>query len=166
MTIATGRTTRKLAVPMAALALLASCASIESPKLVLEGVDCRGVSVEGLEFDLHLAVENPNDFGVEASELEYNVYVDGEGIAHGVRSDRVEVPASGSVDVSIPLTLEWAGVAEAFDDLKSGGTHEWKLEGRVTLHKGMYGRTFTFVEAGDFSTGTEGDGGDRAPQGL
>jgi LEA14-like dessication related protein len=166
MTVSARRTVGVLAVLVGSLVLLASCTSMEPPKLILEAVDCRGLSTEGLEFDLNVIVENPNGFAVEAAGLKYRALVDGVSVAHGLLPDAVDIPADGSVDVSIPLTLEWSGASRALEELKAGGSHEWRLEGRATLRKGMYRRTFTFAEVGSFSTGGQGGDEDRASEGL
>lgn len=129
---------------------LASCAGVEEPVVTLTGVDFRGVSNEGLEFRLLADVENPNGFGADISELEYQVYLDDVRVASGLQTDVVPVGANSAVEVAIPFTLVWEGAERGLEKVLDGERHEWKLKGSVRLSKGALARTFGFSEGGSF----------------
>jgi LEA14-like dessication related protein len=136
---------------------LASCASIEPPKVMLTGVEVEGLSVEGLELTLLADVRNPNDFGATIGGLDYKVFVDGTRLAEGLLSSDVEVEAGESVEVGIPFTLTWEGVGEAIEKALDGREHDWKLKGSATLRKGVLARTFRFDESGSFTSPNKED---------
>jgi LEA14-like dessication related protein len=64
----------------------------------------------------------------------------------------VSVPAGGSSEVTVPVTLRWGGGAAALQDVLKGGEQRWKLHGRVTVRSGIVQRTFPFSENGTFTT--------------
>lgn len=132
--------------------LLASCSSVQAPKVILTGVEIEGMSVEGLELTLLADVRNPNDFGATIGELDYKVYVDNERLAAGLLTEDVEVPAGESVEVGIPFTLTWEGVGDTLEKALDGKRHDWKLKGSAKLRKGVLAKTFRFDESGSFTS--------------
>lgn len=135
---------------MCMFALITSCASMESPKVMLTGVEQAGMTSEGLEFILIVDVRNPNDFGAQLGDLEYEVHVDGYEMARGFRSDVVTVPPNGSVEVDVPFTLEWKGARRILANFFDGEDHEWKIDGSLEVRKGVMKKTFTFTDKGSF----------------
>jgi LEA14-like dessication related protein len=129
---------------------IASCSSVEEPKVTLTGVDFHGLSNEGLELRLIADVENPNDFGANVSDLEYRVFLDDLRVARGLQTEVVAVEANSTVEVGIPFTLVWKGAEKGLQKVLDGERHDWRLEGRVKLSKGALSRTFRFSESGSF----------------
>jgi LEA14-like dessication related protein len=138
------------AIALLVALLMASCGSVEEPKVTLTGLDVHGLSSEGFELRLLADVENPNDFGANVSDLEYRIYLDDQRVAHGAQTDVVEVQARSTVEVEIPFTLVWKGAGEGLTKLLDGRQHDWRLEGKVKLSKGALSRTFRFSESGSF----------------
>ena len=142
-----------LASALLLMCLLAvtSCSQIEEPAVTLTGVDLRGISTEGLTFNLLLDVENPNGFGADISDLEYQVLLDNAEVAAGLQTDTIVVPAESVVEVGIPFIIVWDGVDKNLKKLLDGEEHEWRLKGSVRLSKGVMSRVFRFSEAGTFN---------------
>ncbi len=141
-----------LASALLLMCLLAvtSCSQIKEPAVTMTGVDFRGISTEGLAFDLLLDVENPNAFGADISELEYRVLLDNAEVATGLQTDTIAVPAESVVEVGIPFIIVWSGIDEGLKKLLDGEEHEWRLKGSVKLSKGAMSRVFRFSENGTF----------------
>jgi LEA14-like dessication related protein len=131
--------------------LIASCATIEAPKVVLTGLEFDGLSADGLEFTLMADVRNPNAFGAEIGAVEYRVLVDGVELATGRRDKAVDVPADGTAEVGVPFTVTWKGAEEGVEKLLDGSEHKWSLKGSATLSKGPLSRTFRFSESAKFT---------------
>ena len=104
--------------------------------MTMTGVDFRGISTEGLAFNLLVDVENTNGFGADISELEYRILLDNTEVATGLQKDSVAVPAESTVDVGIPFTIVWGGMDKGLKKLLDGEEHEWRLKGRVRLSTG------------------------------
>lgn len=144
---------------------LSGCASIERPKVFVEGVRWVGLSTDGIELDVTVTVENPNPFAADAEKLTYTLDLDGVRVVEGRQIEHAAIPASSSARVAVPVTVTWEGGAKALEDFLGGGEHTWRLAGSVTLRSGLLARTFRFSERGSFVT--EGDEDtDRGPEDL
>jgi LEA14-like dessication related protein len=132
------------------LLAVSSCSQIREPAVTMTGVDFRGISTEGLAFNLLLDVENPNAFGADISELEYRVLLDNAEVATGLQADTIAVPAESVVEVGIPFTIVWGGIDKGLKKLLDGEEHEWRLKGSVRLSNGAMSRVFRFSENGTF----------------
>ena len=138
---------------VAALALtLAGCSSIARPTLTVESVTMNGLSAEGVELLVGIKVTNPNDFTAEATGILYTLEMNGVEVLDGRQDNPVSVPAGGSAEVSVPVTLRWGGGAGALQSILDGGEQRWKLHGRVTVRSGLVQKTFPFSESGTFTT--------------
>ena len=133
------------------LLAVTSCSQIEEPAVTMTGVDFRGISTEGLTFNLLLDVENPNGFGADISDLEYRVLLDNAEVATGLQTDTIVVPAESVVEVGIPFIIVWGGMDKNLKKLLDGEEHEWRLKGSVRLSKGAMSRVFRFSENGTFN---------------
>jgi LEA14-like dessication related protein len=127
-----------------------SCSQVEEPVVTMTGVDLRGLSTEGLALNLIVDVENPNGFGADIGQLEYQVFLDNTKIATGLQENDVSIPAESTVEVKIPFTVVWSGMDTGISKLLDGKEHEWRLKGSVRLSKGALSRTFRFSEGGRF----------------
>ena len=132
------------------LLAVTSCSQIMEPVVTMTGVDFRGISTEGLSFNLLMDVENPNGFGADISDLEYRVLLDNAEVATGLQKDTVVVPAESVVEVGIPFTIVWSGIDKGLKKLLDGEEHEWRLKGSVRLSKGAMSRVFRFSENGTY----------------
>jgi len=151
------QTTRPTAARLTALlllslsAVLTACSGISEPEVTMTGVDVNGISMEGIELDLLVDVENPNDFGADIGELEYSIYLDGLKVATGLQEEAVSVPANSTVEVGVPFTIVWKGVDKGLRKLLDGEEHDWRIKGSVELSKGPLSRSFSFSESGEFT---------------
>ena len=144
------RAVRAPALLLLCLLAVTSCSQIEEPVVTMTGVDFRGISTEGLAFKLLMDVENPNGFGADISELEYQVSLDDMEVATGLQKDPVAVPARSTVEVGIPFTIVWSGIDDGLKKFLDGEEHEWRLKGSVRLSKGAMSRVFRFSENGTY----------------
>ena len=158
--IGTGRT---LVAPVIALALtalpliLSSCSDVTEPEVTMTGLNMRGISAEGIELDLLVEVENPNEFGADIGDLEYTIYLDGLEVARGLQKETVSVPANGTVEVGVPFTLVWKGMDKNLRKLLDGEDHRWRIKGSVELSNGPLSRSFRFSERGEFTAPSASD---------
>jgi len=144
------RTVLAPALLLTCLLAVASCSQIVEPVVTMTGVDFKGISTEGLSFNLLMDVENPNGFGADISDLKYRVLLDDEEVAAGLQEDTVVVPAESVVEVGIPFVIVWSGMGKGLKKLLDGEEHEWRLKGSVRLNKGAMSRVFKFSENGTF----------------
>jgi len=159
MTHRTQRAALTVLLPALVFAL-AGCSSIQRPTLTVESVTTNGLSAEGVELLVGIKVTNPNNFAAEAAGILYTLEMNGVEVLDGRQDNPVSVPAGGSAEVSVPVTLRWGGGAGALQSILDGGEQVWKLHGRVTVRSGLVQKTFPFSESGTFTTrGSEERGG-------
>ncbi len=63
---------------------------------------------------------NPNDFAAEAAGILYTLEMNGVEVLDGRQDNPVSVPAGGSSEVSVPVTLRWGGGAGALQSILDG----------------------------------------------
>jgi LEA14-like dessication related protein len=110
-------TTRSLAVALVALATLSlsSCALVQKivgaafqkPTLTYESWSAEAFDLDGVTIALHYRLENPNGFGLDLKKLIYKLEVEGRPITDGELPAAVEIRASGSTPIALPVRLRW-----------------------------------------------------------
>src|SRR5687768_17995716 len=128
---------RKLAfVGLIAAAALGSygCATIgrnafAQPVVTLRDVKLQGVGLTGGSFDVVLSVYNPNGYRLDASQLNYNLFVDTLRFANGTLNQQFTVQEKDSTIVRVPVNFSYAGVGEAGRQLLNTGSVNYRVAG-------------------------------------
>src|SRR5688500_19857699 len=132
---------RKLAlVGLIAAAALGSygCATIgrnafAEPVVTLRDVKLQGVGLTGGSFDVVLSVYNPNGYRLDATQLNYNLFVDTLRFANGTLSQQFTVQEKDSAIVRVPVNFSDAGVGEAGRQLLNTGSVHYREAGDVPV---------------------------------
>jgi LEA14-like dessication related protein len=151
---------RKLAlVGLAAAAALGAygCASIgrnafAEPVVTLRDVRLQGVGLTGGSFDVLLSVYNPNGYRLDATQLNYNLFVDTLRFANGTLSQRFTVQEKDSTIVTVPINFTYAGVGEAGRQLLNTGSVNYRVAGDVTVATPVGSFKVPYDRTGRFST--------------
>ncbi len=151
---------RKLAmVGVAAAAALGvyGCASIgrnafAEPVVTLRDVKLQGIGLTGGSFDVVLSVYNPNGYRLDASQLNYNLFVDTLRFANGTLNQRFTVQEQDSTIVTVPINFTYAGVGEAGRQLLNTGSVNYRVAGDVTVATPVGSFKVPYDRTGRFST--------------
>jgi LEA14-like dessication related protein len=151
---------RKLAlVGLAALAAVGAygCASLgrnafAQPVVTLRDVKLQGVGLTGGSFDVVLSVYNPNGFRLDASQLNYNLFVDTLRFANGTLNQQFTVQEKDSTIVRVPVNFSYAGVGEAGRQLLNTGSVNYRVAGDVTVATPVGNFKVPYDRTGRFST--------------
>jgi LEA14-like dessication related protein len=151
---------RKLAlVGLAALAAVGAygCASLgrnafAQPVVTLRDVKLQGVGLTGGSFDVVLSVYNPNGFRLDASQLNYNLFVDTLRFANGTLNQQFTVQEKDSTIVRVPVNFSYAGVGEAGRQLLNTGSVNYRVQGDVTVATPVGNFKVPYDRTGRFST--------------
>jgi LEA14-like dessication related protein len=151
---------RKLAlVGLAAAAALGAygCASLgrnafAEPVVTLRDVRLQGVGLTGGSFDVLLSVYNPNGYRLDATQLNYNLFVDTLRFANGTLSQRFTVQEKDSTIVTVPINFTYAGVGEAGRQLLNTGSVNYRVAGDVTVATPVGSFKVPYDRTGRFST--------------
>jgi len=150
---------RKVALLGAAVLLGASggCATLArraftEPVVTLKDVRVNGVGLTGGSLDILLNVYNPNRFGLDATRLTYQVFVDSVPFGTGATDSRFTVQSGDSTVVRLPLTFTWAGVGQAGRGLLNTGTVNYRVTGDLTVGSSVGTYTLRYDRTGRYST--------------
>jgi LEA14-like dessication related protein len=89
----------------------------EKPRVSVQRVDVNRVSFSGLEVTLVFAVENPNVIGLDLASLGYQLTVDGHQLVQGAGQHTLHVPANGTGQLQLPISIKFVELAEALQAL-------------------------------------------------
>ena len=151
---------RKLAlVGLAAVAAFGAygCASIgrnafAEPVVTLRDVKLQGIGMTGGSFDVVLSVYNPNGYRLDATQLNYNLFVDTLRFASGTLNQQFTVQEKDSSIVRVPVNFTYAGVGEAGRQLLNTGSVNYRVAGDVTVATPVGSFKVPYDRTGRFST--------------
>ena len=151
---------RKLVlVGAAAVAALGAygCASVgrnafAEPVVTLRDVKLQGIGLTGGSFDVILSVYNPNGYRLDASQINYNLFVDSLRFANGTLNQRFTVQENDSTLVTVPINFSYSGVGEAGRQLLNTGSVNYRVNGDVTVATPVGSFKVPYDRTGRFST--------------
>jgi LEA14-like dessication related protein len=99
------------------VALLLGCALFgnlfEKPRVTLSRVDVTRVSFTGIAANFVLHVDNPNAIGADLARLTYQLTIDGHTLAEGQGQNTVSIPAHGTGEVVLPVSIQFSEFAQS-----------------------------------------------------
>ncbi len=150
---------RKLALVGLAAAVAVGaygCASLgrnafAQPVVTLKDVKLQGVGLTGGSFDVILSVYNPNGYRLDATQLNYNLFVDTLRFANGTLNQQFTVQEKDSTLVTVPVNFTYAGVGEAGRQLLNTGSVNYRVAGDVRVATPVGSFTVPYDRTGRFS---------------
>ena len=150
---------RKLALVGLAAAVAVGaygCASLgrnafAQPVVTLKDVKLQGVGLTGGSFDVILSVYNPNGYRLDATQLNYNLFVDTLRFANGTLNQQFTVQEKDSTTVTVPVNFTYAGVGEAGRQLLNTGSVNYRVAGDVRVATPVGSFTVPYDRTGRFS---------------
>ncbi|WP_413288948.1 LEA type 2 family protein [Bdellovibrio sp. HCB337] len=114
--------------------LLCSCASfwgtvVEKPKISLDRVSVKDVSLKGSTLIFHVNVENPNKMDLKVDQISYKVFVNNKELTKAQTDKAVTVPAQGASLVELPLPIEYNKIFTDLKELMFAESAKYKIEG-------------------------------------
>lgn len=104
------------------------------PSIQVSDVNINSLGFSGADLTVVIAVENPNTFGIDLTQLDYNLLVNGTSWATIKSTDVLKLPEKGKTQINIPVQLSFADMGQAlFQALTQGKAMEYKLNGDMTV---------------------------------
>jgi LEA14-like dessication related protein len=126
------------AAALAALCLTACAPDIVEPEIDIVGIRSGSIGLDGGEVVLLVRVDNPNEFAIEASRVDYDLDLRrGESwfdLAEGTLEQGLRVPGYGDVTVEIPVTFRLDNAIRVGAELLRGDP-TFRVSGRVDLQR-------------------------------
>lgn len=139
---------------LALMLTLVGCLDLEEPDVSVGGLRLGGLGLDGGILYVELHVVNPNDFGLEAAGLRYDVDLRGDGgdddwvdFTSGEFVEEIRVAGEDSVSVEIPVEFTYDAVGSALSSIFRVGALEYRVTGVVRLEEPV-GRDIPFRKTG------------------
>jgi LEA14-like dessication related protein len=130
---------------------------LRMPGLQVVGLRLNEISLSGARLVLDLELINRNSFKVFVESLEYRFQVDGQDWASGMRQERVRIPENDSIELTIPIDLDFGALGRGVYQLILGGERlQYVLEANVeagTSLRGLKEASLPFELSGQLSVG-------------
>lgn len=145
MTLRT-RSIRRLALPcllaLAASAGLGGCAQLGSlllvkekrPSLSFVRATVRELSLDRLTLDAVFRLDNPHAVAIDLAKVSYLLEVDGRPLLAGAPPQGLQIAAGGSSDLTFPVTVKFADLAEGLAQALARKVLHWKASGEVGVN--------------------------------
>jgi LEA14-like dessication related protein len=150
-----------LAAWLAFATVPAGCASLfQVPEVRLQSMRVVGLGLTGGTLEAGVLVSNPNRYALRTAQLSYDLELADAGqsgdnwspLANGQLERVVEIPASDSVVVAVPIEFTWAGVGGAIRSLLERGTFDYRVSGALQLNSPIR-RDVPYRRTGTLSVG-------------
>ena len=130
----------RVVLPLLILTLLAGCSLLryktaEPPRVTVSNIQLAGFSIFEQKFDVALRMQNPNDFALPITGMEYDLYVEGNSVSSGVSNNSITVPAFGEEMVTVSVVGNFlSSLTQLQRWQQSGGSAlTYKLQGRLKM---------------------------------
>lgn len=125
---------------LACAAALSACGgAVQEPVVRFEGLRVGGLGLEGGRIMVQVGVVNPNRFGLQARDVEYDLDLRATGgdewidLAEGVYGEEISVGGRDSVIVEIPVEFTYRQLGPALRSMMNRGSVDVRVEGAVQL---------------------------------
>jgi LEA14-like dessication related protein len=110
--------------------------TLNEPVVAIKGVKIRALHLSSIDFDVTLKIENPNPFGATVRELPFTVFFRSvnqeKEIARG-ETVKMDIPASDSIEITVPLTSHDLALFEGIVSLIKKGNIQLKIQGTAVI---------------------------------
>lgn len=117
------------------LVLFMSCATLQQlvlpPDVKVESVNIADFSFQDVTLDFGLLVSNPNAFGVGLEGYAYQFAIEGKKFLSANETRQLDIAASGSSTISIPVTINFKQLYELMTQTKDLDNLSYDLAGNL-----------------------------------
>jgi LEA14-like dessication related protein len=110
--------------------------TLNEPVVTIKGLKIRALHLSSIDFDVTLKIENPNPFGATVRELPFTVFFRSvnqeKEIARG-ETVKMDIPASDSIEITVPLTSHDLALFEGMVSLIKRGNIQLKIQGTAVI---------------------------------
>jgi LEA14-like dessication related protein len=148
------RTIRRAAAALM-LMPLAACGfmqrqSFGQPEVVVDDVRLTGIGLQGGKIDIILAVYNPNNYRLDASQLQYTALIDTLRVADGTIAPRVTLVPKDTSKITVPMNFGFRQVAAAAQMAAQRGTIPFRVYGDLKIDTPFGSVTRKFDQRGTY----------------
>lgn len=112
--------------------------AVKLPKISLAGVKVNTLSLSGVKLNLDVEVDNPNIFGFNLNNFNYNIALAGKNVLSGTKTDATVVNKKGKSTLSFPVDLNFLAMGSMLKSALETGKIDYQLTGGTDV-KTEYG---------------------------
>jgi len=116
--------------------------AIQKPNVTFSQLKIDGLSFEAADLLVELEISNPNMVGISLSGFDYKLLLNESSFLKGQQDNAVDIPASGSTKLPIPLTLNYQDVYSTFNSLKSQDSTSYEVKCGVSFDLPVLGEQY------------------------
>lgn len=129
-------------------ALLAACAGcatitdlaqVRRPTVAVNQVQFKDADFSAVDLLFDLAVDNPNAVPISLAGIDYGLTVGGKQLVSGSKQDALRIDSQSTGTVALPLRLEWASLAEAFQDVRARDSIDYTMDSALSFNLPVLG---------------------------
>lgn len=122
------------------LLLLPGCASLtglQKPTASVTAMNLGEVNPQGFTMNFGVSIANPNSVALPLANSDYKVGIGGVGVLDGKAKTQGSIPANGSREVTLPVTVAFESLLAAEQAIRdSGGDVPYDLSGGLSFETG------------------------------
>ncbi|MFP4600815.1 MAG: LEA type 2 family protein [Persicimonas sp.] len=115
---------------VAACVLLASCVT---PSVNVQTARLGDINLRGLNVDLFLNVDNPNQFALPLEEVDWKMQLFDLNVGSGTSRMDKNLPAQESTRIKMPIEITFRSASEAASKVVKSRSIPWTLDGTMTV---------------------------------
>lgn len=117
---------------------LSGCATLarqafQSPVVEVRDVKVRNLGLQSATLDVHLDIQNPNEYRLDAEKISYIFFVDSTQVVSGEVTQRLTLEEKGTIPLTVPVTFDFQAVQTAMRYYLAHGALDYRVEGMFTL---------------------------------
>ena len=106
-----------------------ACQSVQRPTATVRGMSLRDIDSRGFTMNFDVELDNPNAFALPLADVDYALALAGSRLLSGEARPDATLPANGSRDLTLPVTLTFEDLLRAEESLRrSGGDVPYALD--------------------------------------
>lgn len=108
--------------------------NVRLPEVSLGSLKVNKLNLSGMDLSLAIKMKNPNTFAFDIGKLNYAVQLAGQPVASGLSQNLAAIPRKGAGEITLPIRLDFSGVAASLRSALSGGAIDCSLAGAADLN--------------------------------
>lgn len=128
---------RLLAVVLPLCVLSLACSQLQRPTATFNKMSLGQVTTTGFTMNFNVDLHNPNTVDLPLQAADYTLALGGVRVLEGTATPSGALPASGSLPVTLPVSVTWENLLAAEKALrKGGGNIPYAFDGGVNFSGG------------------------------
>jgi len=114
--------------------------NVQKPIVKVKDVKLTGLSLNGLDLDFKIGIQNPNSVAIKLAGFDYELLIENNIFLKGQQNKEVKIEANGSSQVDIPVSLTFKQLYNSFQALKDADSIKYTLKSGLSFDVPILGK--------------------------